>query len=634
MQRLSKLLVFLFMLLLTPELALAQSTPNWPNGYVPPASEWSYWWARKLDVGGLITALQGPTGGGTQCLQVNNTGFISGTGAACGSGSGGGFPITIGTTGIAGSSTTTTIAGLTLNTPTVTGTFTATGLVTNADLTNSSLTIGSSSVSLGGTLSTIAGNLTLTGSNAYGTPASITLTNATGLPISGLTGLGTGVGTALGLNVSGTGAICLAVGSSCSGGSSAIAVGTTSVSGGTNGFFLNIQSGLLGDVGTSGTGNVALTTNPVFTTPSLGTPTALVLTNATGLPISGITGLGTGVGTALAAAVSGTGNICLSSGSACGTAGSVAFSGITSATNIVANMLVGTGATLGPTGSGTVTANAVSNGTVGLAGMANLAANSVIGNNTGSSATPIALTPIQLTQLLSAPNRSTSTAPTISSTDFGGQVNYTGSSGATLTPPSSIGSGQTFLVVNQGTGTLTISGGITLNGLPSSTIAQYVWISCTGNSGGSADCFTGTVSNGGVTWPTSGDIVVSNGTSSPAGIVPGTGIATALAANLSAAGGFASTVASGTAALGTGAISSAACASVVTVTATGVATTDVVSASFNSDPTGITGYIPSTGGMLTIVGYPTSGNVNFKVCNNTGSSITPGAVTLNWRVTR
>lgn len=42
-------------------------------------------------------------------------------------------------------------------------------------------------------------------------------------------------------------------------------------------------------------------TSPVFTTPSLGTPSALTLTNATGLPIStGVSGLGTGVGTFLA----------------------------------------------------------------------------------------------------------------------------------------------------------------------------------------------------------------------------------------------------------------------------------------------------------------------------------------------
>ena len=46
-----------------------------------------------------------------------------------------------------------------------------------------------------------------------------------------------------------------------------------------------------------------------------GTPSSLTLTNATGLPISGITGLGTGVGTALAiAAGTGSGFALLSSG--------------------------------------------------------------------------------------------------------------------------------------------------------------------------------------------------------------------------------------------------------------------------------------------------------------------------------
>jgi hypothetical protein len=94
------------------------------------------------------------------------------------------------------------------------------------------------------------------------------------------------------------------------------------------------------------------------------------------------------------------------------------------------------------------------------------------------------------------------------------------------------------------------------------------------------------------------------------------------------------TIASGTSALGTMAISSGACASTVTTTATGVATTDDVIADFNASPLSTTGYEASSSGMLTIIKWPTSGNVNFAVCNNTGSSITPGAVTLNWRVVR
>ena len=94
------------------------------------------------------------------------------------------------------------------------------------------------------------------------------------------------------------------------------------------------------------------------------------------------------------------------------------------------------------------------------------------------------------------------------------------------------------------------------------------------------------------------------------------------------------TVASGTLALSTSALGSAACTSAQTASATGTLTTDVVEASFNGDPTGVTGYTPVTTGMLTIIPYPTADTFNVKVCNLTGSSITPGAITLNWRVTR
>jgi hypothetical protein len=128
------------------------------------------------------------------------------------------------------------------------------------------------------------------------------------------------------------------------------------------------------------------------------------------------------------------------------------------------------------------------------------------------------------------------------------------------------------------------------------------------------------------------------------GVLPTANIAVALANqtslrgnSMAAATGDATitqTVAHGAKALATGAISSAACTSAQTDTATGAATTDVVDVSFNGDPTAVTGYVPLTAGMLTIIAYPTSGNVNFKVCNNTTGSITPGAITLNWAVRR
>lgn len=92
-----------------------------------------------------------------------------------------------------------------------------------------------------------------------------------------------------------------------------ITVGTTNVAGGNTTRVLYDNAGVLGEYVISGTGNVAMTTSPVFTTPNLGTPSALVLTNATGTPTSiglangtglpvstGISGLGTGVATMLA----------------------------------------------------------------------------------------------------------------------------------------------------------------------------------------------------------------------------------------------------------------------------------------------------------------------------------------------
>jgi hypothetical protein len=93
-------------------------------------------------------------------------------------------------------------------------------------------------------------------------------------------------------------------------------------------------------------------------------------------------------------------------------------------------------------------------------------------------------------------------------------------------------------------------------------------------------------------------------------------------------------VASGAKALATGAVASATCTSAQTDAATGTLTTDAVIVSFNGDPTAVTGYVPLTTGMLTIIVYPTADTFNAKVCNNTASSITPGAITLNYRIVR
>jgi hypothetical protein len=58
----------------------------------------------------------------------------------------------------------------------------------------------------------------------------------------------------------------------------------------------------------TGTGSNVLATSPTLVTPILGTPTSATLTNATGLPIAtGVSGLGTGIATALAVNVGSSG---------------------------------------------------------------------------------------------------------------------------------------------------------------------------------------------------------------------------------------------------------------------------------------------------------------------------------------
>jgi len=165
---------------------------------------------------------------------------------------------------------------------------------------------------------------------ALGTPTSATLTNATGLPVStGISGLGSGVATfratpssanlaAAVSDETGSGAVVFATSPTLV----TPALGTPSSATLTNATGLPVSTGISGlgsGVATflatpssanlaaavsdeTGSGALVFATSPTLVTPALGTPTSATLTNATGLPVStGISGLGSGVATALAA---------------------------------------------------------------------------------------------------------------------------------------------------------------------------------------------------------------------------------------------------------------------------------------------------------------------------------------------
>jgi hypothetical protein len=165
------------------------------------------------------------------------------------------------------------------------GTLSVGGELTYGGVTLSNAVTGTGKMVLDNTPTLITPNL--------GTPSAAVLTSATGLPIStGVSGLGTGVATALAVNVGSAGAPVVNGGAlgTPSGGTLTNATGlpiSTGVSGlgtGVATFLATPSSSNLATAVTDETGSGALVfaTSPTLVTPNLGTPSALVGTNITG----------------------------------------------------------------------------------------------------------------------------------------------------------------------------------------------------------------------------------------------------------------------------------------------------------------------------------------------------------------
>lgn len=162
----------------------------------------------------------------------------------------------------------TATANRSLFTPDASGTIITTGNlsditgITNAQLANSTITINGSAISLGGSVSNLQ---TTTGALALAGFSSITGT----LPLANIAQGGASSGQVLTWNGSAWAPAA---------GGGGLTIGTTTITSGTSGRVLYNNSGVVGEMTTSGSGTqLALTTSPTFTTPTLGAATATTI---------------------------------------------------------------------------------------------------------------------------------------------------------------------------------------------------------------------------------------------------------------------------------------------------------------------------------------------------------------------
>jgi fibronectin-binding autotransporter adhesin len=395
--------------------------------------------------------LAGSTGAFTlnDCLKVGSVSplEIEDNGSTCGSGGGmvypgAGIPVSTGSawstsitpgTGVAtalgvnvGSAGAFVVYGGALGTP-------SSGVATN-------LTGTASALNIGGT----AANITATSNSTLTTLSALTSANGTTIPASAsLAALGTANTWAAAqtfpssdiiVKGSSTGTTTLASANSSASNYTITWPANTGTVGELNlaqtwsalqTFGTDISIGGVTPSGATGTGNLVFGTSPTLTTPALGTPSALTLTNATGLPpTTGISGWPANASGVLTNNGSGT--------LSWGTAGSGTVTD----------------------GSGTTTANGM------LASTTTAHVYSVV-----TLAPTLSISSGVLGE--TAPTRTVTSSPTVASTDMGGLINSNVSGGGTLTIPaissSIFASGMTLTTDNYSSSTEAISTTPTIN---------------------------------------------------------------------------------------------------------------------------------------------------------------------------
>ena len=305
-----------------------------------------------------------------------------------------------------------------------------------------------------------------------GTPTSVTLTNATGLPVAtGISGFGTNVATALAVNVGSGGAFVVnggALGTPASGtltnvSGLPISTGVSGLGAGVATFLGTPTSANLAAVVTDETGSGALVfaTSPTLVTPALGTPTSGILTNATGLPLTtGVTGTlpigngGTGQTTASAAfnalsPVTTTGDLIIGNGTNSATRLAIGANGYVLTSNgTTATWAASTGGvTSFSAGTTGLTPNTATTGAITLSGML-----AVANGGTGTSS-PSLVAGTNVTISGTWPNQTINASGGVTTLSFGstGLTPSTATSGAVTVAG-------TLAVANGGTGVTASTG--------------------------------------------------------------------------------------------------------------------------------------------------------------------------------